>query len=35
MLIQIKQIRTNVLGWFRRLDTLVLLHFIYKKGGCE
>jgi len=23
MLIQIKQIRTNVLSWFRRLDTLV------------
>jgi hypothetical protein len=23
MLIQIKQIRTNVLGWFRWLDTLV------------
>jgi hypothetical protein len=23
MLIQIQKIRTNVLGWFRRLDTLV------------
>ena len=31
MLIQIQKIRTNVLGWFRRLDT----HVIPPKCGCK